>query len=166
LGLKGTKHKKGTNMSIERALTMVDSRGRVLWDVDPAVGARDFSARVIDGVESITVSLLAAMAVNSFIWTVHEGIWQVGTVSESHTVAGGAGATLQVVACPQSVAVASGVNQLTAAFDLTIGAPAVRFGSLVSSLTLMTRGDSLGYLMSGTLTGLVGVLTVNLWRVG
>jgi hypothetical protein len=153
-------------MPIERALTMVDARGNVLWDLDPSVGAKDFSARVIDGVESVTVSLLAAMAVNGFIWTVHEGIWRVGTVSESHTVVGGAGATAQVVVCPQSVAVGSGTLQLTAAFDLTIGAPAVRFGALVSPVTLMTRGDSLAYLMSGTLTGLVGVLTINMWRMG
>jgi len=153
-------------MPIERALTMVDARGSVLWDVDPSVGAKDFGARVIDGVESVTVSLLAAMAVNGFIWTVHEGIWRVGTVSESHTVAGSAGATAQVVVCPQSVAVASGTVQLAAALDLTIVAPVVRFGTLIAPPTLMTRGDSLGYLMTGTLTNLVGVLTVNMWRVG
>jgi len=153
-------------MPIERALTMIDARGNVLWDVDPSVGARDFGARVIDGVESVTVPLTAGIAVNSFIWTVHEGIWRVGTVSESHTVVGGAGSTAQVVVCPQSVAVGSGVTQLTAAFDLTIGAPAVRFGTLIALPTLMTRGDSLAYLMAGTLTGLVGVLTINMWRMG
>src|SRR5215471_11616118 len=160
LGLDVLNVRGGGHMPIERALTMVDARGSVLWDVDPSVGAKDFGARVIDGVESVTVSLLAAMAVNGFIWTVHEGIWRVGTV------AGSAGATAQVVVCPQSVAVASGTVQLAAALDLTIVAPVVRFGTLIAPPTLMTRGDSLGYLMTGTLTNLVGVLTVNMWRVG
>lgn len=152
-------------MTIEMAHTVVNRAGQVVFDIDPRLGPTDGLSRVMDGLESVSIAL-AATPTSGFLWTCHEGIWRVGTVSAAHTVVGGAGAAMQVAVCPQSVAPASGTNQLTAALDLTITAPAARFGTLIASPTLLTRGDSVAFVGSGTLTGLIGNLTVNMWRVG
>ena len=113
----------------------------------------------------IEVELLAA-TVDRFVAGVHDGIWVVASVFESHTVVGGSNAAVQVVVCPQAVAIASGVAQLTAGFDLTVTAPAKAFGTMIASPTQMTRGDVLGIDLSGTLTGLVGMLDIILKRIG
>jgi len=157
-------------MPISQGESVVNRFGQIVFDVDRDLGARDFlvtgNPRVLDGSKNMTVALAAAMATSGFLWTCHEGIWRVGTVSAAYTVAGGASAALQLAVCPQSVAPGSGVNQLTAALDLTTTAPAVKFGTLIATPTVLTRGDSIAYVMSGTLTGLVGVATVGMWRVG
>lgn len=140
--------------------------GTVFLDYDLVKGLfKDNRNRYQHGIPPITAQLLAA-SVDSFIWTCVEGVWVVDTVVEAHTVVGGSGATVQVVVCPGSVAVASGTAQLSAALDLTVTAPAKQFGTLIATPTQMLRGDSLAIDMSGTLTGLVGVLTVQLARVG
>jgi hypothetical protein len=105
-------------------------------------------------------------SVDTFIWGVHEGIWQIAGALEGHTVVGGASAAVQIVVCPQGVAIASGVPQLSAAFDLTITAPVVRFGTLIASPTRMTRGDLVAVDFTGTLTGLVGMVDILFKRVG
>jgi hypothetical protein len=153
-------------MPIDQAFSVVSRTGAVIFDVDPLSGPKDSTSRVIDGAKILSMQLLAATAAASPLWTCHEGIWRVGTVSVYTTVVGGAAAAVQIVVCPQSVAPGSGTNQLTAGFDLTLTAPNVRFGTLITTPTLITRGDSLAAVLTGTLTGLVAALTVNLWRVG
>lgn len=153
-------------MPIDQAFSVVSRTGQVIFDVDPLIGPKDQQSRVMDGLEAVSMQLLAATALASPLWTCHEGIWRVGTVSVYTTVVGGAAAAVQIVVCPQSVAPGSGINQLTAGFDLTLTAPNVRFGTLITTPTLMTRGDSLAAVLTGTVTGLVAALTVNMWRVG
>jgi hypothetical protein len=113
----------------------------------------------------ISVPLLAA-SVDSFIWGVVEGQWQVAGAIESHTVVGSTNAAVTILVCPQAVAIGSGVAQLSAGFDLTVTAPAKAYGTLIASPTRMTRGDVLALDFSGTLTGLVGNLTIYMKRVG
>ena len=72
---------------------------------------------------------------------------------------------MQVVVCTGSVAIGSGVAQLTGALDLTVTAPAKRAGTLIASPTEIYIGDSVGIDMSGTLTGLVGQVTIGLKRI-
>ena len=125
----------------------------------------EVAAGFITAFDKVVWPLLAA-SVDSFIWVCTEGIWQVAAVREAHTVVGGAAAAVTVVVCPQAVAIASGTAQLTAVLDLTITAPAGRAGTLITTPTKMTVGDCVGLDFSGTLTGLVGAITVSLKRVG
>lgn len=127
-----------------------------------AVGA---AGGVYSAFDVITVPLLAA-TVDGFIWVCHEGLWQVSSVAEGHTTVGGAGATVNVVVCPQGSAIGSGTAQLSAALDLTVTAPAVRFGTLINPATIMSRGDALALDLSGTLGSLVGTVSVQIKRIG
>lgn len=110
-------------------------------------------------------SLLAA-SVDAFIAGFHDGIWVVASVFAAHSVVGGASAAFNVMVCPQHIAVASGVAQLSAAIDLTTTAPNASFGTVVASPTPLSRGDVLGLDFSGTLTGLVGCYDIVLKRIG
>lgn len=156
-------------MPIEQALTVV---GRANTNgVAPNVivaddlGARDLIGRYFSPYHTISWPLLVG-SLSSFVWHCHEGLWQVHSVSEAHTVVGGSGAAASVVVCPQAVAIGSGVAQQTAVLDLTITAPTYRFATLIASPTVMSRGDALAVLMAGTLTGLVGVIHILLKRIG
>jgi len=71
-----------------------------------------------------------------------------------------------VVVSPQCAAIASGTAQLAAAVDLTAVAPSHVFPALIASPTLIMRGDGVALDYSGTLTGLVGTLSITLGRVG
>ena len=151
-------------MPIWRDLKLVNRVGATILETDD-VGMKDATARYVSPYEFLTVDLLAAM-VDNFLWTCIEGIWQVAGVAEAHTVVGGASCAVQVVVCPGSVAIGSGTAQLTATLDLTVTAPAKSFGTLIASPTQIFRGDSVGIDISGTQTGLVGKLTVQLKRIG
>lgn len=155
-------------MNVAQSLTLkgLGPTGTTFIDFDPVTGLlKDRNNRAFQSAPTVAVSLFATM-VDSFIWSPTEGIWQVDAVAESHTVVGGSGAQVQVVVCPGSVAIASGTAQLTAALDLTVTAPACRFGTLIASPTRIMRGDSVGVDVNGTLTGLVGQLTVTFRRIG
>lgn len=122
-------------------------------------------ARFFTDYDSVEIPLLAS-TVDGGIWAVHSGIWQVMSVIEYHTVVGGSGANVTVVVCPGGVAIASGVAQLTAEIDLTVTAPVRQFGTLITTPTRIQPGDVVGINMSGTLTNLVGMLSVAFKRVG
>ncbi len=152
-------------MNRQQTFTLVNAGGLVDLDYDPILGGlKDRTGRLVTPFHHVTLPLLAA-TVDGFVWTCIEGVWQVAGVAEAHTVVGGSGATVQVVVCLGSVAIASGSAQLTAALDLTATAPAKSFGTMIATPTLIYRGDSVGIDMSGTLTGLVGALTVQMKRV-
>jgi len=156
-------------MPIEQALSI---RGRantlgvapLVADMDE-LGLRDSTGRYFNPFHILSWPLLVG-SISSFVWHCHEGLWQVNSVSEAHTVVGGAGAAASVIVCPQAVAIGSGVAQQTAVFDLTLTAPTYRFATLIASPTVMSRGDALAVLFAGTLTGLVGTLQITLKRVG
>ena len=111
--------------------------------------------------------LLLAASVSGFVAaSPDEGIWQLHSFQTAHTVVGGSGATVIPVVCPQAVAIASGVEQITAAISLVVTAPAKAIGTMIASPTQMTVGDWLGLKFAGTLTGLVGAWDMLLKRVG
>lgn len=156
-------------MNVAQSLTLRGPGpvGTQYIDFDATTGLlKDRLNRAFNAQTSVTVQLAAGMVVDQFIWGPTEGIWQVDSVVESHTVVGGASAAAQVAVCPGSVAPASGTNQLTAALDLTVTAPAARFGVLIATPTRIMRGDSVALRMSGTLTGLAGQITVYFRRIG
>lgn len=138
--------------------------GTPLFDVDET-GVKDIvQGSYFSAFDRLNIPLLAT-SVDSFWWVCQEGTWRVASVAEAHTVVGGSGATVNVVVCPQAVAIASGTAQLSAALDLTVTAPAKAFGTLIASPTDIRRGDCIGIDMSGTLTGLVGILSIMIKRV-
>lgn len=155
-------------MSIEQGYKIVGRAAAngvapTILEIDD-IGIKDVSGRYLSHVEPITVQLLAA-SVNTFIWHCHEGIWQVASVSEAHSVVGGSGATVTVAVGPAGTAPGSAVVQLTAPLVLTTTAPAGSFGTLIASPTRLGRGDTVSIVMAGTLTGLVGILTLNMKRI-
>jgi hypothetical protein len=152
-------------MSIERVTTWKNRLGVDVFTIDGDDGIRDnINNGLVSLFRTIDVDLFGT-GVSRFIHIVHNGVWVVNSVSEAHVVAGGAGAGVTVVVCPQASALGSGIPQLTAVIDLTLTAPARSFGSMITTPTEMTRGDVLALGFSGTITGLVGCLTVFLKRI-
>lgn len=110
---------------------------------------------------------LTGTDVDTFIFTnFHTNvIFRIFAIRVNTNVVGGAGATLQVMVCPQGVAIASGIAQMTSTLDLTTTAPAKLSGALITPPTDIGPGDSIGLDFTGTITGLVGALTVGLRRI-
>lgn len=156
-------------MSFVEELTVYDKSGAV---ATPAViinkdGVKHAgNNRFYSDYDQAGMILLATSVDGYFPWSPHAGIWQVFSVIEGHTVVGGSGATVGVVVCPGGVAIASGTAQLGAAIDLTVTAPVRQYGTIIASPTLIFPGDLVGVDMSGTLTGLVGMIAVGFKRVG
>jgi hypothetical protein len=92
-------------------------------------------------------------------------VWQVTGVHSNITVSGGTSAAVTVVHCAAGVAIGSGTAQLSAALDLEETGPNMQTGTLIASPTLFYPGDVLGLDFSGTLTSLVGVITIELGKV-
>ena len=129
------------------------------------LGMRDAAGRFVTAQQTFNVPLLVG-SISSFVWHCHEGLWVVQAVSAQYTVVGGAGATVTLTACPQCVAIGSGVAQLTTPLVLTTTAPAYTFGTMIAAPTVLSRGDALAAVFAGTLTGLVGNMTYVMKRVG
>jgi len=111
------------------------------------------------------VVVTAPAAGGYYITTIRNGIWQVQAVAFSVGTVGGAGCTVDVQACPQATAANAGTTQLTAPLVLSAGAGTDVVGTLIASPTLLAPGTRLSAVYAGTVTGLVGVLTVFLGRV-
>jgi hypothetical protein len=118
---------------------------------------------------TIDTELLAA-SVDKWIW-IAPFACKVVSVREVHSVVGGASAAVR----PRKVtdtsapgaAASTTVKELSAAIDLTatintVVAPTVT--ATTADITL-AAGDKIGLDFSGTLTGLVGALTIELQRV-
>lgn len=109
---------------------------------------------------------LRATSVTSYISFINHGVWQVQRVLAGVSTNGGAGATAQITHCVGATAPGSGTVQLAAAIDLNAGTPPYILGAApIASPTKYRPGDSMGLLMAGTLTALVGALTVYLKRI-
>lgn len=80
----------------------------------------------------------------------------------TYDVAGGASAAVDLKVCTTTTAAASGTSALASTFDLTATArtPQKKAISSTFSSTLIPPGSSLSAVLSGTLTGLVGLNVV------
>ena len=126
--------------------------------------AAGLDVKIIAG-EPITVPLFAT-TVSQTIFVADDNYVITG-VQVVADVLGGAGATVTVEALTGVVANGSGVAQLTAA--LVVGstgtAHAVVAGTLIAAPTVIAKGSRFGIVMAGTLTALVGLITVSIKRV-
>lgn len=86
---------------------------------------------------------------------------------EAHSVVGGAGAQVDVKKCTGTTAPASGTTMLASVFDLTAAINTTvdkTLSSTTADLTL-AAGDRVAFDFSGTLTGLVGAVTLTFVQV-
>jgi hypothetical protein len=129
-------------------------------------GISDVNGDLVPFHPAITWPLLAG-SISSFVWTNYftNAVYRLFAVRSATTVVGGAGASVTVVHCANSVAIGSGTPQLTAALDLTLAAPSRLSGSIIVLPNDILPGDSLAVLFAGTLTGLVGAITIGLRKV-
>lgn len=147
----------------EANIVVVDKSGNTILQVDEN-GMQDAAGYA--AYHQVSSELLAA-SVDKFVFVnahpTHK--WKVVAVRAKCSVVGGSGATVDVKKVPAATAVASGTTQLTAALDLTVTAPSDLPGTLIASPSIIYPGDSIGLDFSGTLTGLVGVITIVLGRL-
>ena len=127
-------------------------------------GLQDNAGRLFDARRYINYPLVAVPTAQ-YVWRCSVGVWVVESINCLVRVTGGTGATVDVLVCQQVEAVASGVSQLTAVMDVEETAPFQVTGTLIATPTEIYPGDSVGMNGGGTLTGLVGLLTVILKRI-
>lgn len=131
---------------------------------------------LVDDIASIIVtSELLAASVDKHIF-VAPFACRVVSAREIHSVVGGASAAVRLrkvtdTSAPGAAA-STTVKELAAAFDLTATANTTQVATLVAAAALqpnsdfyLAAGDKLCLDFSGTLTGLVGLLTVSIKRV-
>lgn len=135
----------------------VDSGGNA-WQQTPS-GILVKTPRFVE----VSQQLLASTVSQSVF--IADDNYQVVGVQAVPNVVGGAGATVNVEVCTGTQAPGAGTAQLTAALALTGTANAVVAGTVVAPPATIAAGQRVGIVMAGTLTGLVGVVTIQLQRV-
>lgn len=148
-----------TTFAGEVVMTL-DENGLVLAEGVPL----SIDGHVIPSGLTLTHDLLAA-SVDTYIHTVTEGRWQVDSAVSMISVTGGAAAAVTVMVCTATQLPAAGTAQLTAVLDLEETAPSQKVGILIASPTVILPGFSVALDFSGTLTGLVGSITVKLKKL-
>ena len=133
--------------------------GATLSQAETAAG---IDVKIIPG-ELVTQQLLAS-TVSQDVFVADDN-YQVVSVQAVPTVIGGAGATVNVEVLTGVQAPGAGVAQLSAALALNGTAHAVVTGALIAAPTTLQAGNRLGIILAGTLTGLVGTITIKLKRV-
>jgi len=114
-------------------------------------------------IEEITVPLIATSPSQSIF--IADDNYQVVGVQAVADVLGGAGATVTVEVLTGVQAPGAGVAQLTAPLALNGVAHQVVTGTLIAAPTTAAAGNRIGIVMAGTLTGLVGYVTIAIQRV-
>ena len=150
----------------ERSIEIVDAVGNTVLTLsgDTPGGMTAAGNRRIHDLEEFSRELVAT-AVDNYVWTCREGVWQLAYASSVIAVTGGASAAVQLMVCNSTQLPAAGIAQLTAALDLQETAPNTQLGTLIASPTLIFPTMHLATDFSGTLTGLVGNLTFVMKRV-
>ena len=153
----------------ERSVQIVDKDGVVKSNLDGDLVGGPQGPKGYSYPDTIFISKqLLAASVDQHAFTVpnNGGNWRLVSVSSMISVSGGSSAAVDVKVVDAVTAVASGTTQLTAPLDLEETAPNKQVGTLIASLTLIIPGMSVGLDFSGTLTGLVGNITLELGRIG
>lgn len=126
----------------------------------------------LSSVQHFEVSLAAASATTGYVLVAPTG-YQVVAVREIHAVAGGSGATVNLERLVSGTAPGSGIAILTTAMPLN-GTANTSQSTATSNIintagttgTQLKAGDSLGFKLAGTLTGLANcVVQITIARV-
>lgn len=151
-------------MPVEQAFTVrgAGPGGLTVLDIDER-GARDGNNRLFIPFQHVNVPLLAG-SLDGYVWECIEGVWQVAAVRALVSTAGGSGAQVDVKVCAGLTAPASGVTQLSAVLTLTTTGPSRADGTLIATPTSIFPGDSVALDFGGTLTALVGLISIQMKR--
>lgn len=116
--------------------------------------------RFPDGYVRIPVPLTAS-SVDSNVF-IADRAYVIVQIEEVHSVVGGASAAVQVRKCSGTTAPASGTAVAQATFDLTATINTTQTATLSATAAdyTLADGDRLAIDVGGTLTGLVGVVTI------
>ena len=91
--------------------------------------------------------------------------WQIAGVSVRYGTASTSG-TLQVEVAGATIAIGSGVNQLTGTIDLSTTDNTTKNGTLVATPTVFGAGSAINLIYAGTVTNLLNaVVSIDLQRV-
>lgn len=125
----------------------------------------DGTRRVIPNNIAISYPILAG-SLDTPVF-IADDAYQVVKINEVHSVVGGGSAAVTVKKCTGTTAPASGTAMHASAIDLTATINTNISPTLVATTSTLTlaAGDKVSLDFSGTLTGLVGVITINLKRV-
>lgn len=151
----------------EHSLEIVDIQGNTVLLIDGSVAGglgSGGSSLLFSPYKTIVWPLLAA-SVDSFVWVNSAGVWQLVAASSIISASGGTSAAVQIRVGDAATAIASATAQLSAALDLEETAPDKKNGTLIASPTKIYPGMVVSVDFSGTLTALVGVLTMDFKRV-
>jgi hypothetical protein len=127
-------------------------------------------AEIAAGVEQKTISndplvlQLAATSVSTSIF-ICDDTYQIASCTAVAETLGGAASTVTVERLTGVQVPGAGVSQLTAPLALNSVAHQVQTGALKTNPDTFAKGDRVGIALAGTLTGLVGAVTVTLKRV-
>lgn len=128
-------------------------------------GGESIGKRVMPKV--ITVSIpFNDTALDQHVW-IADDAYQVVSISEIHSVVGGSGAVCQPRKCTGTQAPSAGAALTTTTCDLTSTVNTVVNKTITATAAdaLLAAGNRLAFDFSGTLTGVVGVITIRLRRV-
>lgn len=125
----------------------------------------DGTMRVFPNTISVTVPIVAA-SVDTHVF-IADDAYQVVSINEVHSVVGGSSAALSVKKCTGTTAPASGTALHATGIDLTATVNTNIVPTLVATTATLQLAatDKLAFDFSGTLTGLVGTVTLNLRRI-
>lgn len=114
---------------------------------------------------SIPDIILASSSSLTIIWRAPYPC-QVVAIVERHSVVGGGGATASYAKVAAGVAPGAGVGLQAAVFDLTATVNTEQTATLGSdAICTMAVGDCIARILSGTLTGLVGFVSIVIKRL-
>lgn len=134
-------------------------------------GAVSLPATVTGSTFDLTFDVVAA-SVNKWVF-VADRAYTVTAIKEVHSVVGGSAALVKIrrvtaaaTDAPGAAASATVIEYVTAGIDLTTTINVAQTATLVTGATVtLAAGDKIGTLFSGTLTGLVGSVTLTLTAV-
>lgn len=148
-----------------QALSIVGTgpAGTKVLDIDSR-GIITGAGHMIDSRKPIT-SLLLASSVDGYIWTNTDtdAIYNITGIASMVSTVGGSSAAVVVKVCTSATAPASGVAQHSTAIDLTITAPSL-VRPVITTTTPINPGDSISLDFTGTLTGLIGNISIQIRR--
>ena len=157
------KHQSGSGDGVGVIDADIDSNGITVYAPDHF--KRD--TYVIHPREAFSIPLIATTPVDTCIWSPPEGVWVVDKVMSHRRVVCASG-TADIMVCASGVAPASGVTQLSAANALLLSTPAADVLANHALATILTEcgpGSYFALHLAGTLTNLVGTLTVEFKRL-
>ncbi len=115
--------------------------------------------------EDYTAIRLSGTPADQYVWSPRIGVWVLVAASARIAVTAGANATLMVRVCNGLILPASGIAQLTAAFDLEEVGPNLQHGIIIDPPTPILPGDAIAFDFSGTVAAGNSLISLYMKRI-